>query len=113
MPRKCRWTCAERRFQRRFPMWFFSSHTARRNPPACSRRNPTRLRLEALEDRCLLSAGALDTTFNTIGLVTAPIRGNGQGDMAVAVQQDGKIVAGGGAGDPGHNEFALVRYNAN
>jgi uncharacterized delta-60 repeat protein len=95
-------------------MRFLSPHTARRNPPARSGRNPFRPRLEALEDRCLLSAGALDTTFNTTGLVTAPIRGNGVGFSAVVVQPDGKIVAGGGVTGTGgiNNEFALVRYNA-
>jgi uncharacterized delta-60 repeat protein len=94
-------------------MWFFSPKTARRNPAARSGRNTTRPRLEALEDRCLLNAGALDPTFGNGGLAVAPIRGNGLGNTAVVVQPDGKIVAGGGSGAPGYNEFALVRYNAN
>ena len=34
------------------------------------------LSLEALEDRCLLSGGALDTTFGTNGRVTGPITQN-------------------------------------
>jgi len=48
-------------------MWLFSarktlqSKSARRVRPTC------KPRLEALEDRCLLSAGALDPTFGTGG----------------------------------------------
>jgi uncharacterized delta-60 repeat protein len=68
------------------------------------RRNPLRnsdLRLERLEDRRLLAAGDLDTTFNPAGTVPGIKIGQfapfGVGDaidegVATAVQSDGKIV---------------------
>jgi uncharacterized delta-60 repeat protein len=56
-----------------------------------------------------LPNGALDTTFGTGGTVTTPI-GNASSVQAVgvAVQSDGKIVAGGAA----DAAFAAARYNA-
>jgi uncharacterized delta-60 repeat protein len=95
-------------------MRFLSPPKARRNPPVSSGRNPCRPRLEALEGRCLLSAGALDPTFGSGGLVTGPFSTGYYDYSAVVVQPDGKIVAGGSvANAAGPNEFALVRYNAN
>jgi uncharacterized delta-60 repeat protein len=49
----------------------------------------------------LAAPGDLDSTFNGSGLVLGPVGGIATG---VAVQSDGKIVAGGG-------HFALARYN--
>src|SRR5207302_717913 len=66
-----------------------------------ARRGAFRPRLEALEDRCLLSASALDTTFGSGGLVTGPSAQvsdtalPGAPVSAVVVQPDGKIVTGG------------------
>jgi uncharacterized delta-60 repeat protein len=81
-------------------MWFFSSRKARRTP--AGRPPASRLRLEALEDRYLLSAGVLDPTFGSGGLVTSvPPRAN-----SVAVQADGKILAGGYGGAA----FTVDRY---
>jgi uncharacterized delta-60 repeat protein len=65
--------------------------------------------------------GTLDTTFGNKGRVKTPISNGGlysttDGDVAysVALQQDGKIVAGGYSLDKnGHYSFALVRYNSN
>ena len=51
-------------------MWFLSAHKGRRTASSRSARNTFRPRLETLEDRCLLSAGALDTAFGRGGMVT-------------------------------------------
>lgn len=96
-------------------MSFFS----RKIRPATSGRSPSRrcrLQLELLEDRCLLSAGALDPTFGTGGIVTTALAGTQQGrDIAIypmGTANAGKTVVAGGlsGGDP---QFLLLRYNAN
>ena len=73
------------------------------------------LRLECLEERTLLcNPGELDLTFDTDGKVTTDFGGAGEYAASVAVQADGKIVAGGttpGGGLP--SKFALARYNTN
>jgi uncharacterized delta-60 repeat protein len=93
------------------------SHGAPRRRTARSphERATHRLLLEVLEDRCVPSAGALDTTFGVGGKVTTAFLGptNDFGLAGTAIQADGKIVeagysdtqtqSGGGA--------ALVRYN--
>jgi uncharacterized delta-60 repeat protein len=69
-------------------------------------------RLEMLEDRCLRSAGQLDTTFGSGGIVTTAFgTGKNKGGRAwsVLVQTDGKIV---GAGDNAAGSFALARYTS-
>lgn len=85
---------------------------------ARTRRHTFRPRLYALEDRQLLSAGALDTaTFNPPnGFVVTPFTQTSKGttttsgqSWAVQVQSDGKIVTAGWA----FGDFALARYNAN
>jgi uncharacterized delta-60 repeat protein len=82
-----------------------------------TRRHTFRPRLDALEDRQLLSAGALDTaTFNPPnGFVVTPFTQTSKGTTttsgqawAVQVQSDGKIVAAGWA----FGDFALARYNS-
>jgi uncharacterized delta-60 repeat protein len=75
------------------------------------RKTHTILRLEALEDRCLMSAGALDTTFNPTGsppgtVITSFGFAHAEVARSVAIQPDGKIVAGGDIGD-----IAVARYN--
>jgi uncharacterized delta-60 repeat protein len=55
--------------------------------------------------------GTLDTTFGTGGMVTTVITANDSEAWAVAIQPDGKIVAGGDAYDGSANHFALIRYN--
>ena len=75
--------------------------------------NRFRPRLEALEDRCLMSAGALDPTFGSGGVVTTSLSKTTFDDAyRVAVQPDGKIIA---AGDVygSTDQIGLVRYNAN
>jgi uncharacterized delta-60 repeat protein len=94
-------------------MWFLSARKARRTQTAHGSRGTLRPRFEALEDRCLLSAGALDPTFGSGGLAIGPLLGIiGSNAIAVVVQTDGKIVAGGENGNGGTPNFALERFNA-
>jgi uncharacterized delta-60 repeat protein len=58
------------------------------------------------------SAGALDSSFGSDGIVTTDLGGSDFA-LAVALQADGKIVAAGYAGTPsGLPTFGLVRYDA-
>jgi uncharacterized delta-60 repeat protein len=81
-----------------------------------------RLRLENLEDRCLLSAGALDPTFgNGAGYVSTSMTNYWNVAYVPLVQPDGKIVAVGDvlSPEPGtkkgttitHEVFGVARYN--
>jgi uncharacterized delta-60 repeat protein len=83
------------------------------NRAARTRRHTFRPRLDALEERQLLSAGALDTaTFNPPnGYVLTAFTKNATNATAddVQVQADGKIVVAGQAA----GNFGLARYNAN
>jgi uncharacterized delta-60 repeat protein len=54
-----------------------------------AQRRRFRPQLELLEDRCLLSAGALDPTFGQYGTITAEANASA---VAVVVEGDGKIV---------------------
>src|SRR5919106_1268573 len=56
--------------------------------------------------------GSLDTTFDGDGKVTTDFAGSIDAALGVAIQADGKIVAGGRAVVSGNQDFALVRYNA-
>ncbi|MBK8465325.1 MAG: hypothetical protein IPL32_05795 [Chloracidobacterium sp.] len=56
--------------------------------------------------------GTLDTTFNGTGKVTTGIAIDDDA-WAVAIQQDGKIVAVGSGIDGSRSYFALARYNTN
>lgn len=73
--------------------------------------------LEVLEDRCLLSAGALDITFGNGGIVTTAIGAATDVAHGVAIYpnagtaQDGKIVAAGWSRNGANDDFALARYN--
>jgi uncharacterized delta-60 repeat protein len=67
-----------------------------------------------LEDRLVPSAGALDPTFGTGGVVTTDLGSNADRVAAVVGQADGKLVAAGVMQDTnGASEFALARYQAN
>jgi len=57
--------------------------------------------------------GSLDTSFNGTGKVTTSINGSDDEAFAVAIQQDGKIVAAGYSFNGSANLFAVVRYNTN
>src|ERR1051326_6583504 len=95
-------------------MWLRS----KQEPVRTSRRRPSRYQpqIEALEDRCLLSAGALDSTFGSGGIVTtAPTRGNDYG-QGVLLQPNGDLIAY-GVGYEKQGKYSsvseLVRYLPN
>jgi uncharacterized delta-60 repeat protein len=98
-------------------MWQNFRHLTRvlsRNNPRTTSRRPRvstrRPQLEALEDRCLLSAGVLDPTFgNGAGYVTASTTSGSDAAHTALIQPDGKIVAVGSSVTP--DEFAVERYN--
>ena len=88
-----------------------------RNRPQCyaPTRHRLRPRLDALEGRLLLTAGQLDSTFGSGGVVltnfpTLSKGGHGTGGeaQAVQIQSDGKIVV---AGDGPSGNEAIARYN--
>jgi uncharacterized delta-60 repeat protein len=84
-------------------MWFFSSRRKRRKASAPVRRPSRRPQLEVLEDRCLLSAGALDPAFGSgAGYVTASAPQGGR----VLLQPDGKVVVA-----SYEAAFTLARFN--
>jgi uncharacterized delta-60 repeat protein len=79
-----------------------------------SRVRAIQLRLEPLETRCLLNAGALDATFGGTGVVTTSLTKGSDIASAVLIQPwDGKIVAAGNTLSGNFTVIALVRYNAN
>jgi uncharacterized delta-60 repeat protein len=100
-------------------MWFLFSRKTRSSKKP-SRVSPSRRpRLEVLEDRCLLSAGALDPTFgNGAGYVTTSLtNATGMGGQTILLQPDGKSMDVGFAnfaknGKFQGSDFAAVRYNA-
>src|SRR5262249_11173817 len=57
--------------------------------------------------------GTLDPSFGTGGKVIMDFAGSDDGARAVALQLDGKIVAGGWSVANGLVSFALARYNSN
>lgn len=59
------------------------------------------------------SSGATDTTFNSAGYVTTDFAGGYDMINSLAIQSDGKIIAGGTASINSTGEFALARYNTN
>ena len=72
------------------------------------------LHVERLEDRTLLTAGALDPTFGDGGLARTDFLGPAdQFAEALTRQADGKIVVVGWMTDAGTgSDFLVVRYNA-
>ena len=94
-------------------MWRIFSRKDRTQP----RPSSFRPRLEALEDRCLLSGGVLDPTFGSGGLLTTNVGGQTNSQAyAVATYpdagtpNDGKVVAAGYSSANG-DKFTVVRYN--
>lgn len=57
--------------------------------------------------------GTLDHTFGTSGKVTTDINSDYDICLSLALQPDGKIVAGGYSDNGSNNDFCLVRYNSN
>jgi uncharacterized delta-60 repeat protein len=96
-------------------MWPFRSSKPRSTAAAARRRHSYRPRLEGLEDRCLLTAGALDPTFgNGARCVTTSLCNSADEADSVLVQPDGKILAAGAAWSAGGiYQAGPVRYNAN
>jgi uncharacterized delta-60 repeat protein len=58
----------------------------------------------------LTTAGALDSAFNTTGIVTTAVGSYDNYAQSVALQSDNKIVVGGYAYNGSNNDFAVVRY---
>jgi uncharacterized delta-60 repeat protein len=54
--------------------------------------------------------GDLDASFGNGGTVTTPFPTGDSQALGVALDRQGRIVAAGGAGQPGHSVFALARY---
>lgn len=80
--------------------------------PRASRKNRQRCspsQVEILEERCVLSAGALDPTFSGDGRVTTDFGANEQG-FDTAIQSDGKIVVAGCSAN-WDSDFMLTRFN--
>lgn len=59
-----------------------------------------------------LTTGAPDLTFNDDGMVTTDFINQNSQAHSIAVQNDGKILIGGGSGNPIHVDFALARFNS-
>jgi uncharacterized delta-60 repeat protein/gliding motility-associated-like protein len=57
------------------------------------------------------SNGALDTSFDTDGILTTAIGAGDDQAFAIAIQSDGKILAAGRSHNGLNFDFALVRYN--
>lgn len=92
--------------------WFRSPRRTVMNRAAGRQKTTRKPHLEPLEDRCLLSAGALDPTFGIGGIVNPPAFGV----AGMAIQPaDGKIVTAGTvySGAFTADDFAVARYNAN
>src|SRR5262249_24021387 len=91
---------------------FHRTRSLPRRPRAAGGR---RVSVEALECRLLLSAGDLDTTFNTSGKaeIYFDLGGsNGDDGRAVAIQPDGKIVVVGAVErDSSNYDFGISRLN--
>jgi len=68
----------------------------------------------ALDDFALVrynTDGSPDTSFGADGMVTTAVGSGDDKTMSVAIQSDGKIVAGGWSHNGSNYDFALVRYN--
>jgi uncharacterized delta-60 repeat protein len=95
-------------------MWYFSSRKPRPETSIRPLRRSYRLHLEGLEDRCLLSSGALDPTFGSGGIVTTSLNRYDDFAHGVLLQSNGDIIAYGGADTVNHGTayagFGLARY---
>jgi uncharacterized delta-60 repeat protein len=83
--------------------------------PSLPRRAPRAPRLEALEDRTLLSASSMDPTFGIGGKVLTPFPPVSLGGSisAEARQADGKLVVAGSAFSGNVDLLLVARYNSN
>jgi uncharacterized delta-60 repeat protein len=100
-------------------LWLFGKAPRKGSRPRLPafRRSSPRPCLEALEDRCVPSSGALDPTFGSGGIVTTALTKNFDHAHGVLVQSNGDLVAYGVAdtGDISHllANFGLARYTPN
>jgi uncharacterized delta-60 repeat protein len=78
-------------------MWFGLSRKPRPASPARSRRSSASPWLEVLEDRSLLSAGALDPSFGSGGIVTTALTNYNDTAYGVLLQPNGDIISYGDA----------------
>jgi uncharacterized delta-60 repeat protein len=89
-------------------MRFFSPSRLTAKRRAAAPRRYARLRLELLEDRRLLSAGAIDSGFGQNGYTVRDARDFGATPVAVAVEGNGQIVML----DQTATGYAVLRFNA-
>lgn len=79
-------------------------------------RHSRRSLVESLENRRLLSAGLLDTSFGTMGIATYDFPGRADRAYAVVASSDGTIYAAGStelsSAPTNQSDFALVRFSA-
>ncbi|MCI5221264.1 MAG: hypothetical protein D3924_00925 [Candidatus Electrothrix sp. AR4] len=61
----------------------------------------------------LLTDGSMDPEFNIDGTVSTQVGAFDDEILALALQQDGKIIAAGYSSNAGNHDFAMVRYNSN
>jgi uncharacterized delta-60 repeat protein len=91
-------------------MWPFPPRKSRPGPRA-ARARAYRPRLEALEDRCLLNAGALDPTFGSGGIVTTALTKTSDKAYGLLLQPNGNLIAYGDAqNSKSADQFGLARY---
>src|SRR5689334_21168895 len=96
---------------RRLRAWWdrrVSSRSRRGGRPGAPRRRPG---VEGLEDRSLLSAGVLDTTFGGTGKILTSFGGFDTRASKVAYDQHGRILVAGQAFRWFDWDFAVGRYN--
>jgi hypothetical protein len=84
-----------------------TSKRERRSTRRLVRRTLSRPWLERLEARVLLNAGELDPSFGTGGLVTTSV--GGAPVVGLALQTDGKILAGGEIGSGASGSMGVAR----
>jgi hypothetical protein len=89
----------------------FCNRATGRNVCRPVRRKTTRPALEPLEERCVPTAGMLDLSYDSDGVVTTAVGGV----TDIAIQADGKTLAAGHVYNGSNNsyDFGVVRYNTN
>jgi uncharacterized delta-60 repeat protein len=95
--------------------WLRNSASPRRARRITVRRASSRLHLERFEERTVPTAGVLDASFGTGGIVTTNFTRDQFSGVdnakAVVVQGDGKILVAGTSDVNFTQDFALARYN--
>jgi uncharacterized delta-60 repeat protein len=95
-------------------MWLFAFRKPRPKTSIRPLRRTYRPCLDMLEDRCLLSSGALDLTFGSGGIVTTSLNSYDDFAHGVLLQSNGDLIAYGGATTvtkkTDYTGFGLARY---